>query len=693
MDAPSRAVAIVFGATIFLGAFLLFQVQLLIAKYILPWYGGVPTVWTMCMLCFQALLLAGYAYTHLVMRRLPGRIQRTLHVGVMVAALAMLGLLALAWRAPLLPDAGWKPDSDAAPAAHIVGLLAVAVGLPFFVIAPTSPLLQAWFGAAYPSISPYRLYAVSNLGSLLGLVTYPTLVEAWLSLRAQAWVWTAGFVLVIAGVAVCAVVTRRAARADTASPVRSIPAPRPPVSDRVFWIALAAVPSLLLLATTNYMSQEVAAFPFLWTLPLVLYLLSFIVCFDRERWYVRGPWALMLVLGVTLSAFVLERGVYVRGLLQIGVPAFALFAACMVCHGELVRLKPATAHLTSFYLAITVGGAAGGAIVALVAPAVFAAVWEFPLGLWLAGALALAAFRRDPRSPLGTHATWVIAAAATASAAVTLYVFRESLPLKPPAIRDRWLFGVPVALVVAGLAAHRLRGKGSPAFATAPRASAALATAVAVLSLVGVGVAFGRLAWDQFRWAVDHSRSFYGMVAVEPTGETPADEALRLRHGRITHGQQFQADDKRGEPTAYYGRDSGVGLALEHHPRRTEGLRIGVVGLGVGTLAAYGRPRDTMRFYELNPEVIRLAGPDAAWFTYLRDSPAAIEIAAGDARLVLERELLLGTPQRFDVLAIDAFSSDSIPVHLLTREAVDVYLRHLDAGGTSRCTSATGTST
>lgn len=683
MDAPSRAVVTVFGATIFLGAFLLFQVQLLIGKYILPWYGGVPMVWTICMLCFQALLLGGYAYTHLVVRRLPGRRQRTLHVGVMVASLVVVGVLAVGWHAPLLPDGSWKPDGDAAPTAHIVGLLAVAVGLPFLVIAPTSPLLQSWFGTAYPSSSPYRLYALSNAGSLLGLVTYPTLVEAWLPLRAQAWVWTAGFVLVIGGIAACAVATHGAADV-VASRVTVTRAPRPRLSDRVFWIVLAAIPSLLLLATTNYMSQEVAAFPFLWTLPLVLYLLSFIVCFDRERWYARGPWALLLVLAITLSAFVLERGVYVRGVLQIGVPAFALFVACMVCHGELVRRKPATAHLTSFYLAITIGGAVGGAFVALVAPAAFAGVWEFPLGLWLAAAVALVAFRRDPPSPLGTHATWAGAAVAAASLAVAVYIFRESLPLKPPAIRDRWLFGVPVAIALAGVAAHTGVRRLRPAPVTGVplrRGPGALATGVAALGLVVIAVAFGRLGYDEFRWAVDHSRSFYGMFAVEPVGETADDEAVRLRHGRITHGQQYQADDKRGEPTSYYGRDSGVGLVLEHHPRRAQGLRIGVVGLGVGTLAAYGRSRDTIRFYEINPEVIRVAGPDAAWFTYLRESAATIEVAAGDARLVLERELAGGMPQRFDVLAIDAFSSDSIPVHLLTREAVEVYLRHLDAGG------------
>ena len=683
--APTRSLTAVFGVTIFLGAFLLFQVQLLIGKYLLPWYGGVATVWTLCMLSFQLLLLAGYAYSHLLVRQLPQRAQRALHIAVAIAALIVVGVSAIGWSAPLLPDASFKPDAAESPAWHVIRVLAIAVGVPFFVVATTSPLLQAWFGAAYPGLSPYRFYALSNLGSLLGLLTYPTLVETSLPLPAQAWLWTVGFVLFVIGLATCAVGTaERPDDAPVSAPRTRAASPHAPSHPvQLLWIALAACPSLLLLATTNYMSQEVAAFPFLWTLPLALYLVSFIVCFDREQWYARGPWAILLVLGVTLSAFVLERGVWVRGLLQIGVPLLALFAASMVCHGELARLKPPTAHLTSFYLAITVGGGAGGAIVALVAPQVFAGIWEFPLGIWLAATLAVVALRRDPDSPLHTHVAWTVVTA-IAGVAVSVYVFRESLPVPLPPISDRWLFGVPIVIAIGGLALHARSGR-RPRSASVRRPlggwRARVMTGVVAAALAVLGIALAHLAWEQRRYALAHSRTFYGMVAVEWTGDTDDDRAVRLRHGRITHGVQYGAEEKRLEPTSYYGRESGIGLAIELHPRRAEGLRIGVVGLGVGTLAAYGQSHDTIRFYEINPDVIRLAGHDSGWFTYVRESEATVEIALGDARLVLEAELARGAPQRFDVLAIDAFSSDSIPVHLLTREAVATYLAHLRPDG------------
>jgi hypothetical protein len=450
----------------------------------------------------------------------------------------------------------------------------------------------------------------------------------------------------------------------------------------VLWLALAAAPSALLLATTNYVSQEIAVIPFLWIVPLSLYLASFVLTFESDRWYVRGVWATLLALGITLSAFVLERGVWAHVLLQIGVAAFTLFAACMVCHGELARTKPAAARLTSFYLALTLGGALGGAFVSLAAPVLFPGTWEYPLGLWMVAALALVTFHRDRGSPLHASPAWTLVVTAASTIGVAAYIFRHVLPWTPE-ISDVWLFGTPAMVAIAGLTSrawgHR-RWRRATAIVRGRR-RAALTTVAVALGLGVVGIALAHVAWSPLANAVERSRSFYGIVHVEAVDPDGDEYVLRLRHGRILHGVQYQAPDLRREPTSYYGRDSGIALGLEHHPRRAAGLRVGVVGLGVGTLAAYGSPRDTLRFYEINPEVVRLAGPAARTFTYVRDSAARIEIAVGDARLALETELARARPQRFDVLAIDAFSSDAVPAHLLTREAVRVYLAHLDPGG------------
>jgi hypothetical protein len=682
---PSRAVVALFGATIFLGAFLLFQVQLLIGKYILPWYGGVPMVWTACMLCFQVALLLGYGYAHTLVRRLPGPRQRVLHLAVVAGAIVLLASLAARWGVPLLPGPAWKPLEMDVPLWHIVRLLAVAVGAPFLVAATTSPLLQSWFGTTYPATSPYRLYALSNLGSLLALLTYPALFEVWLPLRGQAWFWTTSFLVFALGIAGCALATRSGSPAPALptarddAPPAAVPAPG--AGDWLMWLALSACPSALLLATTNYVSQEVAVVPFLWIVPLSLYLASFVLTFDRERWYVRGAWGTLLALGVTLSAFVLGRGTAAHVLLQLAVASLALFAACVVCHGELARTKPAASHLTAFYLALTAGGALGGVLVSLVAPVVFPTTWEYPLGLWLVAVLCLVAFARDRRSPLHAAPGWTLVVAVSCALAVVLYVSRESLPWTPD-IPDGWLFGTPVVVAAAGLTSQAWVQRRRQADATDPPPSRrpALVTGAAGLAVVAVGIALGHVAWQSLRGAVEHARSFYGTVHVEEHDRV-GGPIMRLRHGRIIHGTQYRTPEHAREPTAYYGRDSGIGLAIEHHPERETGLRIGVVGLGAGTLAAYGRPGDLLRFYELNPDVTRLAGHDGQTFTFVRDSEAEVDIVGGDARVALEAELARGAPQRFDVLAIDAFSSNAIPAHLLTREAVAVYLAHLDEGG------------
>jgi hypothetical protein len=693
------------GATVLLSAFLLFQVQLLLGKAVLPWFGGVPAVWTTCMLFFQVVLLGGYAYAHWLIERRPVRAQRRLHGALLAASLALLLGLALAWGNPVLPGAGWRPVGSEAPIGHIAGLLAVAVGLPFFTLSATGPLVQAWFAVAHPASSPYRLYALSNAGSLLGLVTYPFAVEIWLPLPAQAWLWTGGFVLFAIGMAACAPVpapldTAVRPAAGPGGPAGAGSAPSldapPTAGRRALWAALAGCASVLLLATTNQMSQDVAVVPFLWMLPLALYLVSFILCFDSDRWYGRGVWGTLLALGLVLNAVVVERGVEARLWLQVAVPSLALLAACMICHGELVRLKPPARHLTSFYLTITAGGAAGGVFVGMIAPAIFPGLWEYPLALWSVAALLCSTLWRDrAASP-----RWALAACAAAAVAAA-YLERDWLGAWMPALSDRWLFGAPTGAALASLAAcgwtrwrNRLTRagvgppgarRGAPGDHAAPwwrlRRIAAMAAGVGALLLLAVALV--GLTQRTLTDVVHQSRSFYGVLQViEEARDDVESHLVKLRHGRIVHGVQYRAEDRRREPTSYYGRDSGLGMAIEHHPRRAEGLRIGVIGLGTGSIAVYGRAPDTLRFYEINPAVVAIAGPrGGATFSYLRDTPASVEVVLGDARIALERELARGAAQRFDVLAVDAFSSDAIPMHLLTREAVAVYLAHLDAGG------------
>jgi hypothetical protein len=653
---------------------------MLFARYILPWYGGVPAVWTICMLCFQVILVAGYAYSHLIVRKLSARGQRWTHVCVVLAALTLVGALALAWGTPLLPGDRWKPDADDWPAVHIVSLVAVALGVPFFVTATTSSLVQAWFAYAFPGAATYRLYALSNLGSLLGLASYPAVVERLLPLRAQAWWWAIGFALLGVSIAGCALVVRRAGRErpePVNDPLTAVSPPR--VVDCVLWLALAACPSALLLATTNYMSQEIAVFPLLWMLPLALYLLSFVLVFESDRWYARGVWAGLLVLAVALSTLALDRGVWAHVLLQTGLPAAALFIACMVCHGELARLKPAPEHLTAFYLAVTVGGAVGGACVAVAAPAVFLGTWEYPLTLWAAAALAFVTFAFDASSPVRARPIETAAATLAAGVGVAIYTYREWLFPSGVEISDWWLFGAPAAGAALGFGIHF--GLGRRVMSSAGGGTTVVALAAAALGLAATAAALYEISIAPTRYAVEQARSFYGIVhVVDELDHDALIPAYKLRHGRIAHGQQFR-DDKRQEPTTYYGPDSGIGLAIQNHPHRAAGLRLGVVGLGVGTLAAYGLPGDRFRFYELNPDVVRLSGLNGSTFSYLRDSAASIEIVPGDARLALEAELARGLSHKFHVLALDAFSSDAVPIHLLTREAIEVYLKHLDPGG------------
>ncbi len=593
--------------TTLVSALLLFEVQPIISKFILPWFGGSPAVWTTCMVFFQTVLFAGYAYAHLSEKYLRPRTQALVHVGLLAAAI---------WMLPIGPDLSWKLAAGTSPTWRILCLLTVSVGLPYFVLSATGPLVQAWFCRSFPDRSPYRLYAVSNFGSLLALVAYPFYVEAHFAVGRQAAIWATGFLFFAALCAVgacCAALVGRAAgaapdRPDDSQGDSTRLTPRWP--DRLAWLALPALASMMLLATTNHVCQDVAVMPFLWVAPLALYLLSFIICFDHPRWYVRklfAPAALVSLMSVGVVDQLITGGAGVAFSFgqEIALHFTALFCLCMVCHGELVRLRPDPRFLTSFYLLISAGGALGGLLVSLVAPLVFSTFLEWRLALVVGCLLA----------------AWVLLAGQQQS------FFRRRFALIAPSL----------LLVFAGMSCV-------PKFHAA-RQHERFATA----------------------------RNFYGVISVQERDiDDPARHTINFYSGRIAHGLQFVDPLKRNEPTAYYGRAAGVGRLMTALADRRD-LRVGVVGLGVGTLAAYAQPGQYFRFYELNADVLKFAREH---FSFLSDCRARQETVLGDARLSLERE----APQDFDVLVLDAFSGDAIPAHLLTREAFDIYLRHLRPG-------------
>ncbi len=649
-----------FAVTSFLSAFLLFQVQPILGKAVLPWFGGGPAVWTVCLLFFQCLLLGGYGYAHLLATRLAPRAQRRLHLILVGLALAAMALDLVRGSSPILPSSAWKPDDSTAPELKIIVLLAVRIGLPYLVLSSTGPLIQSWFARTRPGVSPYRLYALSNAGSLLALLSYPFVVEPHLTLRAQAITWAVGFVLFAAASAASA---RRLEAAPPPPAVDDSGAP-PAIATRVLWLVLAGCASALLLATTNQMCQSIAPIPFMWIAPLAIYLVTFILCFDSDKIYRRGIFGPLLVLGIAAAAFVVDEGnvAPIRGVIVYGL---ALFAACMTCHGELVRLRPAPRYLTAFYLSISAGGALGGVFVALIAPRVFDGYWELEGAFELAGVLAVYCWWRDPESWLRAGRAWP-ALAALIGAVVLAARIRTDLMLDD--VTDNPLVVGAVVAAVAAVVATTRKLWFTPGH---PR----IALACCALALIGAGVALYRDISDLRGDVHLMRRGFYGVLSINEIDPGTRDHRFVLYHGEIIHGVQFQSPDERRRPTTYYIPTSGVGRAITgqaDHP-----LHVGVIGLGAGTIAGYARPGDRFRFYEIDPAVVALSrGPDAV-FSFLSDAPGGADIVLGDARLSLERELAEGQPQKFDVLAIDAFSGDAIPIHLLTREAIGDYLAHL----------------
>ncbi len=596
---------ILYALTVFVSAFLLFLVQPVIAKQILPWFGGSAAVWTTCLVFFQCMLLAGYFYADWTTRKLSPRNQALLHVGLIIVAIALL---------PIIPDAAWKPTGAEEPGMRILLLLAATIGLPYFLISTTSPLVQAWFSKSYPGRSPYRLFALSNLASMIALLGYPFLFEPWITTQQQAMSWSIGFgvfgLLVAAsawlGLSGLTTGPKIAAMTDSATGAARL-TEAPPRRDKLTWIALSALGSVLLLAISNHLTQNISSIPLMWVVPLAIYLLTFILCFDAKdaasSWYQRSLFLpLLAVMVVAMSWTLADRELHFMLYWQIGLFSAGLFVACMFCHGELVALKPHPSHLTTFYLMVSIGGALGALLVGIIAPLTLPAYYELEMCIVALAAMATFLMWRK------AHFTVLIAGSlvtifAAGAAVFTVIEFREDV------------------LVM--------------------------------------------------------SRNFYGTLRVKQY-DPPSVEYRRrsLVHGAILHGDQYMDAPYNRSATTYYKAKSGIGriLLLKAKLAPDKPRKVGIIGLGTGTLAVYGGKADTYRFYDINPEVVTIARRD---FTYLKDTEAKVEISLGDARLNLERE----PAQGFDVLAVDAFSSDSIPVHLITREAVEIFEKHMKPDG------------
>ncbi len=611
---------ILYAATILVSSFLLFLVQPIIAKQILPWFGGSAAVWTTCLIFFQFALLGGYAYSDFSNRFLKHKTQSIIHIVLLVLSLMVL---------PILASSEWKPIGSEDPLWRILGLLLVTIGLPYFMLSTTGPLVQSWFAREHadPETAKrvYRFFALSNLGAILGLLAYPFAIEMWVTTHTQAIGWSMGyglFALLCIGSAWRAMKSSDHAGIDpTEEPKPLFDAlseehtskdKQPSWQNYSLWFVLAALASMMLMAVTNHITQNVASIPFMWVVPLALYLLTFVFCFEGrggKGFYTRKFWLLPTFVAICLMAWGVTAK-YGFLAIDIAIPLYCagLFLVCMFCHGELAASKPAARYLTRFYLVMSLGGAIGGLFVGLIAPKLFSAYWEMLLGL---GILAL------------------------------------------------------MALILT--AKYFTSVKQRPILVAAPMA--------AILSLGAVIYYAYDYDWLLKEGGTIHTeRNFYGRLSVKQMGggfNSPEAQRMML-HGTIVHGKEYIAEPYRRIPTSYYTETSGIGLALSHYsqPQR----KIGGVGMGVGTIAAYGRKGDVFNFYEINPEVVEIA---RNYFYFLSDSAAKVQIALGDGRLVLEKQ----PPQQYDVLAVDAFSGDAVPVHLVTREALAIYLKHIKPNG------------
>jgi hypothetical protein len=595
----------IFAWTIFLSAFLLFMVQPIIAKQILPWFGGAPAVWNTCMIFFQTLLLAGYAYSEWSTRRLSPRQQALVHVLLLLISLTFL---------PIVASLSWKPLAAEDPVWRIFMLLTATMGLPYFLLASTGPLIQSCFVRCHGGDGVYRLFALSNVGSLLALLTFPLAIEPLLNTDHQALAWSVAYAIFTLLCGTSLVVAAVPQPVHTVSSESNAPRTRPTVATQSLWLMLSALGTVMLLSITNHITQNIASIPLLWLGPLTLYLCSFIVAFEGLYQRRQLLWPLLLLLPAMAWGLHAENGILT---IDIAIPLYCLglFVACTFFHGELAAHKPEPQQLARFYLMISLGGALGGMGVGLVAPRIFSAYDELPIALVVSGLVTMLVLYRSSAEPV-----------------------KSDLPQATSALLHRSI------LVIAALYATLTTG------------------------------------WYVYQYKHDYlgrntirmERNFFGVLRVQE-GKRGNQQVRNFVHGVIVHGLQSLDPAHRQTPTTYFTEYSGIGRALTGIAHQGP-LRIGVIGLGAGTLAVYGRSGDVMRFYEINPQVVDVAQKN---FSFLSDSQASTDIVLGDARLTLERE----PPQRYDLLVVDAFSSDAIPIHLITLDAMDVFLKHLQPDG------------
>ncbi len=611
-----------FAITIFISAFLLFQVQPIIARYILPWFGGSPAVWSTSMLFFQIGLLLGYTYAHLISKYLGTKKQVILHFILLGLSLLLL---------PITPSEALKPNGIDAPAINIILLLLSTVGIPYMLLSSTGPLVQQWFSKKYPDKSPYRLYALSNFGSLLALLSYPFIVEPNFGLNTQTIFWSIGYgvFILMCGWAGITVYNSLSNLSPDLKQVNSTKEEKMSLWDPLLWLGFSASGSILLLAATNFITQDVAVVPFLWILPLSLYLITFIIAFDSPRWYVRWFWIPLLVV-ISIKIFRMLAAHYNFSSLPLTGQLFfylgGMFLALMVAHGEMVRLKPPVKHLTFFYLMVSLGGAIGGVFVTFIAPEIFSDFWEWPLGFILVLLLTAVSIMRKP--------------------GFDIPVFISSK--LPKSEFSAWMPAL-VTMFLITISVHYLKKTSS--------------------------------FQDSFSKGVLASeRNFYGVLRVIESDKGTSLHKYEMFHGQIRHGTQFQDPKKMRIPTDYYIPLSGVGLAIHQHPKalNSQGINMGIIGLGAGTIGSYIKPKDKYVYYEIDSGVERLA---REYFTYLSDGANQIDVIIGDGRVSMERELKEQGSRKFDILTVDAFSGDAIPVHLLTQEAFELYFKHLSDDG------------
>ncbi len=654
--------------TIFLSAVLLFLVQPIIARVILPWFGGSAAVWTSCLVFFQVALLAGYLYAHALTRIPRPRHQALLHVALLLASLLVL---------PITPHLA-QLARFADPTLAIAWILLSSVGLPYFALSATGPLLQYWLSrepaAAARQRSVYRLFALSNLGSLVGLLAYPFVIEPELSTRMQCLVWSSAYALFVLACATCAWRFARVALAALPASGQAL-RPAPGNRQRLYWIGCAALGSALLLAVTNHVTQNLATIPLLWVAPLALYLVSFILSFEGRSgkgWYNARLIPLISGLLCAAMAWSLSQHNAVPELSR-ALPLFAigLLFGCWLCHGELARTKPDTLYLTDFYRCVALGGALGGMGIALIAPRVFDAYWETPIALVLCAVLALFALSRSAPAR-GVWPSLAVGLAGVLSGALVLCAGGGIPGFNSGRLLD-WmdLWGIDSAFVPA-------LGVGLLVLVAARLRLLLLLPIAYLVCTLGFGWKYYQLIVDETEYL---SRDFYGALRVKHYG-TGQYEVHSLTHGVIMHGEQFVMPELANLPTTYYGPTSGLGRAMRMLHAAGGPITIGSIGLGTGTTAAWAQAGDRMRIYEIDPQVVRIA---RTRFHYLADSAGKIEVVLGDARLSLAGELAAGRfanpAERFDVLAVDAFSSDAIPVHLMTREALAIYRQAIKPEG------------